>query len=197
MLPGIRLCCCWSKLRRASPCWPASNPPLMHAVRAGTGALLTGTVSLLHDPTERRTFSLPLLGTTTYSNTPEVSGEHSARAIWQTAERPGCSHKAGKAAVLPCPLPQFPISERASRQTGVTYQHDIVQPRFSCFSQSNGNFKCIPLCSFFMLIFTGGTDKSQLYTHTERGQWERVLLSVRELQKYLPKPKFLPFINIF
>lgn len=40
MLSGIRPCCCWSKLQRVSPCWPASNPPFMHVVRAGDGAQL-------------------------------------------------------------------------------------------------------------------------------------------------------------
>ena len=54
----------------------------------------------------------------------------------------------GKRLPFPAPPPKFPISQCAGRQTGVTYQRDIVQQRFSCLPQSNENFNSM-LCFFY------------------------------------------------
>lgn len=194
MLPGIRLCCCWSKLWRVSPRWPASNPtpstppPCMWS---GQGLVLRyGTVNPLRDPAEGGEPFHCLCSWTPPTTT--LRSFWGAWAVWQTGERPGCSHKAGKTAALPFPLPQFPISECGGRQTGVTYQHDIVQPRFSRLPQSNENFNCIPLCFFFTYFHRGHRQNTTVHQsmHTHRRQWERV-----EILTWATS--FLPFINIF
>lgn len=178
MLSGIILCCCWSKLWKVSPCWPAPNPPLMHVVRAGAGAQLGDSQNLFPAFARQLHLLQPF----------DVSGEDSARAVWQTAERPGCSHRTGKAAALPKRPPfQFCVSEHAGRQTGLTYQLDIVQPRFSCLPQSNENFNGIPLPFFFTYFHRGHELKKNKtlhyskHKHTHRGQGERVLLIALDL----------------
>ncbi len=175
MLPGIRLCCCWSKLWRVSPRWPASNPtplPTPHACgqcRDWRSALGQSTYSL----TSLKGEPFHCLCSRTPPTTTTLRGFWGAWAVWQTAGRPGFSHKAGKAAALPYPLPLFPISECGGRQTGVTYQHDIVQARFSLLPQSNENFNCITLCFFFNLFPQGTQTKhnctpKHAHSHTEK-----------------------------
>lgn len=182
MLPGIRQRCCWSKLQRVSPCWTASNPPhptLMHVVRAGTGAPLTD--SQLH--------SMILLKGEPFTDfacgehhlllqpSQRFLGRNQHGHVWQTAEGRGCPPMAGKATALPCSFPQFPISECAGRQTAVTYQHDIVQLRFSCLPQSNENFCSMPLFLFYLFPRTALTKHQSMHTHMQRRQWKRVILS--------------------
>lgn len=146
MLPGIRQYCCRSKLQRVSPCWTASNPPL-----TPLPCMWSRQGLVLHDRAEGGTFHRLCLWRTAHTQEPSRSFPGRNRHGHFDIQPMGgvCSHKAGKATALPCSLPLLLILECASRQTPVTYQHDIVQLRCSCLPQSNENFRSM-LLSFIV-----------------------------------------------
>lgn len=151
MLPGIRLYCGWSKLREWAPAGLPLIPP--HACGQGRDwCSARGQSAYSMTPLKGETFSLPLLVNTTYPN-----------RFWGNI-RHGQFDRQPRAPAAPMrqekPLSQLPISECAGRQTGVTYQHDIVH----CLPQSNENFNCISL-SFFIFIGSRTVHQS-MHTHT-------------------------------
>lgn len=179
MLPGIRQCCRWSKLQRVSPCWTASNPPPTppSCMWSGQGLVLrSGTVSFTPWPCWKVNLSLTLLvENSTYSYNPPwgIWGGISMGMFDRQPKGGAAPPKAGKATALPCSFPQFPISECASRQTAVTYQHDIVQLRFSCLPQSNENLCSMPLCFSFTCFHTQHGLNTKAFTLTCRGDNEK------------------------
>lgn len=162
MLLGIRLCCCWSKLHKVSPCWPASNPPLMDVVGARGWCSARGQSAEPVTLPKGEPFHCFLFGEHRLFQTSEISGEHLARAAWQTAKRMGFSHRAGKAAALPNPLSQIPIKDvPAGRQ-----QWHISMTLLSLDSTVyKGTFSCIQPCFFFTYsVYTVG----MLYTQASK-----------------------------
>lgn len=126
MLTGIRRCCCRSKRRRVSPCWPASNPP--HACNRGRNRWSAqGTVGHPVTPPKGET-SHRLYSWRTPPTLQHLQGflgsSHHVGFDRQPRGRVR-SRKAVEVTALPWPLPQFHISECADSQTAVTYQ-DIV-----------------------------------------------------------------------
>lgn len=136
-----------------SPCWPATNPlPSSACMWSVQGLVLRSGDSHSMTPLKGNSPPPPVFANI-YSGPPRFlsiirQGQFDRRLRGRAAP-------IGQEKLLPNPLIRFPISECASRQAGLTHQHDIVQPRFSRLSQSNENFNSTSLSCFFSYVHGG------------------------------------------